>query len=63
MDIKMIELWTDWPIGLYTLTKKADADADLPDTMKRPYIAQVITLMFYMILKKQRRNYNTYLAL
>ena len=31
------------PIGLYTLTKKADADADLPDTMKRPYIAQVIT--------------------
>ena len=31
------------PIGLYILTKKADADADLPDTMKRPYIAQVIT--------------------
>ena len=25
------------------MTKKADADADLPDTMKRPYIAQVIT--------------------
>ena len=31
------------PIGLYTLTKKADVDADLPNTMKRPYIAQVIT--------------------
>lgn len=31
------------PIGLDTLTKKADADADLPYTMKRPYIAQVIT--------------------
>ena len=31
------------PIGLYTLTKNADADNDLPETMKRPYISQVIT--------------------
>lgn len=31
------------PIGLYTLTKRADADVDLPDTIKRPYISQVIT--------------------
>ena len=31
------------PIGLHTLSKKADADAELPNTIKRPYIAQVIT--------------------
>lgn len=31
------------PIGLYRFTKKSDDDADLSDTMRRPYIAQVIT--------------------
>ena len=31
------------PIGLYTLTKNADADEELPDRIKRPYISQVIT--------------------
>lgn len=31
------------PIGIYKLTKKDGADADLPDTMERPYISQVIT--------------------
>ena len=40
MYIKMTELWTGLGI-LHTLIKKAGAD--LPDTMKRPYIAQVIT--------------------
>lgn len=28
------------PIGLYRFTKKSDDDADLSDTMRRPYIAQ-----------------------
>ena len=31
------------PIGVHKLTKKADADADLPERIERPYISQVIT--------------------
>ena len=30
------------PIGLHTLTKQADADERFPDTIKMPYISQVI---------------------
>ena len=46
------------PIGIMKLKKKDDTDDDLPDTIERPYISQVIAFDFVNVQWRKIKESN-----